>query len=235
MAGVPARHCRLARLIGHRGAPWLRPENSLAGFERAAALGYRWVELDVQASRDGRAFVHHDYEVGPAGGQLLADMDAAALRAVRLDEAGTAMPELEDVLRLARRLDLGLVVEIKSLEGRERRDADAALAALAAGRPAGCVVASFQPAVLERVRAAAPELPLALNAMRLASQAPAGAANIHFAASSAERGAVGRMLDAGYGLYAFTVNERARVEELLAMGVHGVFTDDHSLLASMAP
>ena len=235
MAGVPARHCRLARLIGHRGAPWLRPENSLAGFERAAALGYRWVELDVQASRDGRAFVHHDFEVRQAGGQLLADMDAAALRAVKLDEAGAALPELADVLRLARRLELGLVVEVKSREGRERRDADAALAALAADRPPACMVASFQPAVLEIVRAAAPELPLALNAMRLAAQAPAGVANIHFAAASAERGAVGRMRDAGYGLYAFTVNEPARAAELLAMGVHGVFTDNHALLEELRP
>ncbi|MBF2735320.1 MAG: hypothetical protein ISN26_04445 [Betaproteobacteria bacterium AqS2] len=235
MAGVPARHCRLARLIGHRGAPWLCPENSLAGFERAAALGYRWVELDVQASRDGRAFVHHDYEIAAAGGRLLADMDAAELREVRLDEAGTPLPELEEVLVLARRLELGLVVEIKSREGRERRDADATLAALAAGRPANCMVASFQPAALEHVHAAAPELPLALNVMRLAAQAPPEVANIHFAAASAERGAVGRLRDAGYGLYAFTVNERARVAELLAMGAHGVFTDDHALLAETAP
>ena len=54
MAGRPLRGRRgeLSRspeLIGHRGAPRERPENTLASFLRALDLGADGIELDVQA------------------------------------------------------------------------------------------------------------------------------------------------------------------------------------------
>ena len=42
-------------IVAHRGASSTRPENTLASFEEAIALGAQIVELDVRLSRDGRS------------------------------------------------------------------------------------------------------------------------------------------------------------------------------------
>ena len=50
----------LPRVIGHRGACGLAPENTIASFRKAAELGVRWVEFDVHLSADGIPVVIHD-------------------------------------------------------------------------------------------------------------------------------------------------------------------------------
>lgn len=46
--------------IGHRGACGYAPENTLASFEKALALGVEGIELDVRVSLDQQAMVIHD-------------------------------------------------------------------------------------------------------------------------------------------------------------------------------
>src|SRR5258708_1234520 len=50
-------------VIAHRGASGLAPENTLAAFSLAIALGSDGVEMDVQMSRDGQPVVMHDARV----------------------------------------------------------------------------------------------------------------------------------------------------------------------------
>jgi len=75
-------------LQGHRGARGLAPENTLAGFERALALGVDTLELDCGLTRDGHLVVLHDTHLGPAiarrGGAWLAEEVAVA--SLTLDE-----------------------------------------------------------------------------------------------------------------------------------------------------
>ncbi|MBX3610435.1 MAG: glycerophosphodiester phosphodiesterase [Hydrogenophaga sp.] len=52
-------------LQGHRGARALAPENTLAGFERALAIGVSTLELDVVLSADGMPVVSHDTAPNP--------------------------------------------------------------------------------------------------------------------------------------------------------------------------
>lgn len=63
-------------LQGHRGARGLAPENSLAGFERALAIGVHTLELDVVITADGVPVISHDTAPNPditrdAGGRWL--------------------------------------------------------------------------------------------------------------------------------------------------------------------
>jgi glycerophosphoryl diester phosphodiesterase len=53
------------RLIAHRGASAHAPENTLAAFEKALAMGAREVELDVRLSADDRVVVFHDDRLDP--------------------------------------------------------------------------------------------------------------------------------------------------------------------------
>ena len=50
---------------GHRGARGLAPENTIAGFERALAVGVSTLELDVVLSADGVPVISHDTTANP--------------------------------------------------------------------------------------------------------------------------------------------------------------------------
>ncbi len=52
-------------LQGHRGARGHAPENTLAGFQRALAIGVDTLELDVGVTRDGVVVIHHDRRLNP--------------------------------------------------------------------------------------------------------------------------------------------------------------------------
>ncbi|MGC1818128.1 MAG: glycerophosphodiester phosphodiesterase family protein, partial [Casimicrobiaceae bacterium] len=48
------------KLVAHRGAGKLAPENTLAALRVGHAHGYRMAEFDVKLSADGVAFLLHD-------------------------------------------------------------------------------------------------------------------------------------------------------------------------------
>lgn len=55
---------RAIKVIAHRGASSLAPENTLSAFVKAVALGYKAIELDVHETKDKQLVVHHDYRLG---------------------------------------------------------------------------------------------------------------------------------------------------------------------------
>ncbi|XP_054453625.1 glycerophosphoinositol inositolphosphodiesterase GDPD2 isoform X2 [Anoplopoma fimbria] len=52
------------KLIGHRGAPMLAPENTMMSFERSIKCGVTAFETDVQLSKDRIPFLMHDHTSG---------------------------------------------------------------------------------------------------------------------------------------------------------------------------
>jgi glycerophosphoryl diester phosphodiesterase len=57
---APAVSANRPLVYAHRGGSALAPENTLAAFDHAIALGVDGLELDVHLSRDGVVVVHHD-------------------------------------------------------------------------------------------------------------------------------------------------------------------------------
>ena len=51
-------------LIAHRGGALEAPENTMAAFRHAVNIGMRYVELDVQMTRDGVPVVLHEAPLG---------------------------------------------------------------------------------------------------------------------------------------------------------------------------
>src|SRR5512142_2967244 len=113
---------RLPPVIGHRGAAAHAPENTLAGFRRAKALGCTWVEFDVRLTADGVPVLCHDPRLdrttdrsGRVAAQTLAAIqtsDAGGWFAPVF--AGERMPSLEEALLLCAELGLGANIEIKA-------------------------------------------------------------------------------------------------------------------------
>jgi glycerophosphoryl diester phosphodiesterase len=111
-------------VFAHRGGAAIAPENTLAAFTRAHALGVDGFELDVRLSRDGEVMVIHDAVVDRTtnGSGKVSALTADELRALdagcrfedsRAREAGedTRIPRLRDVL--ARFPDELLIIELK--------------------------------------------------------------------------------------------------------------------------
>jgi len=229
------------RVIGHRGAAGHAPENTLASFEAAAALGVRWVEFDVRLTGDGALVVFHDETLerttdgkGRVGTTTLAairQLDAGAWFGRKF--AGERVPALEDALAALQRLDLGANIEIKADTGREAETGGAVARALRAAWPATLpapLVSSFNAAALKAAGDAAPEFPRALLVIKLAAdwrrQAEALACvAVHCRENELTPALARQVLDRGYGLRCFTVNERARAETLFKWGVESVFSD----------
>ena len=64
-AAETANKGRTFDLQGHRGARGLAPENTLAGFTRALAVGVSTLELDCGVTKDGVVVVSHDRLLNP--------------------------------------------------------------------------------------------------------------------------------------------------------------------------
>src|SRR5260370_35199414 len=60
---LPELDLRRPLVIAHRGASGLAPENTMAAFKLALALGADGVEMDIQLSADGHPVVIHDARV----------------------------------------------------------------------------------------------------------------------------------------------------------------------------
>ena len=72
----------MVAVIAHRGASAVAPENTLAAFETATAMGADGIELDCQLSKDGHLVVIHDPTLERTTGRsgLVKDFTLAELK-----------------------------------------------------------------------------------------------------------------------------------------------------------
>lgn len=231
----------LPPVIGHRGAAASAPENTLAGFRRAHALGCDWVEFDARMTGDGAVIVLHDprLERTTDGSGRAVRLPLAAVR--RLDAgswfapafAGELVPTLDEVLLLLAELGLGANIELKAPRGRARATAVAVAAALDRGASHGLppiLLSSFLPEALAAVRDLAPRYARGLLVRSVPRHwrdiaTRLGCAAIHADHQRLHPKIVSTIREAGYPLLAYTVNEPSRARTLFEWGVTSVFSD----------
>ena len=238
-AAGPAR----PRIAAHRGGAALWPENSLAAFRGALALGVDLIELDVHLTRDGEVVAIHDPTLDrtTAGAGPVSERSWAEVAAVALSDApAERVPRLRDVLELLGPPGApGLLLEIKVDAGGARYPGieEKVVRLLAeTGLAARTTVMAFEWDTLERVRALAPALRLtALLSRRGAERLGGVATAARLAAATAsdlgiERtllspGAVAAARAAGLTVGVWTVNDPDELRAALASGVDYVTTD----------
>ena len=152
-------------LIAHRGASGYAPENTLAAFRKAVAMGLSFIETDLQLSRDAHFVAIHDDTVNRTtnGQGNVHDLTLAELR--RLDAGswfgssfvGERIPTLEEILEFAKRHDIVFYLELKP--GGSWGGEHALIGALReSGEFARVVVISFDSALVATVRRVEPTL-----------------------------------------------------------------------------
>ncbi|MDQ3460865.1 MAG: glycerophosphodiester phosphodiesterase [Deinococcota bacterium] len=224
-------------LIGHRGVRGRLPENSLAAFEAAFGAGLDGIEFDVQRSRDGALVLYHDLYL--PSGERVTSLTLEALQLEALQRADATMPTLGGLFALARRYPGRLLnLEIKAQGFRAAGlEQEVVRQVRASGLASRVLVSSFNVWSLLKVRLLAPELRTALLfAPKLPLLLPGVlAALLHVDAlhpneGQVDEGLMTRARRRGLMVNVWTVNEAARVRELLALGVDGVMADDPEAL-----
>lgn len=254
---LPRSPLSLPRIMGHRGAKALAPENTLASMKAAAEAGATWVEFDVMLTGDGRPVLFHDETLERTTGRqgamaetpydAVTSLDASPGFARRYGKRKGAafvgredcrVPSLEETV--ASLLDLGLTpnVEIKPTKGQAVRTAEVALSEMAALWPADRLpplVSSFQRQSLAAARRVVPGWPRGLLAEAFPqdwrqAMAELKCASLHLDWQRTRQADVAAVKAAGYAFAVYTVNGVRAGRRLLDKGVDCLITDRPDLL-----
>ncbi|MEU4822452.1 glycerophosphodiester phosphodiesterase [Actinomadura sp. NPDC023710] len=232
--------------FAHRGGAAGRPENSMAAFQRATDLGYRYLETDAHATADGVVVAFHDRtldRVTDSAGAI-ARLPYAEVAKARI--GGTEpIPRLEDVLgsfpEARVNIDLKDAPVIGPLAETLRRT----------GAWNRVCITSFSTRRLAQMRARLPGFtdrevcmalgPRGLMALRAKSIGGPTAKLVRLAATGVAcaqvpygLGPVPFVTEAfidhahrlGLQVHAWTVNDAATMKRLLDLGIDGIMTDE---------
>lgn len=240
-------------IVGHRGNAAYAPENTIESFRQALAGGAECVELDVRLSADGVPVVMHDAtldrttDFAGAVASLSADRIQAANAAARftLDggrtfpyrDKGLRVPRLEDVL--TELVDVSLLLEIKTAQ------ASPATRRLIErhGAESRCVIESFDAPALEpfrgsRIAIGASRADAARLIHRIVTRRPVRSLPYSVMCLPPRvRGVpmpiaslVNLTRPAGCLIHVWTINDPDVARHLWSIGVHGIVSDDPTLI-----
>jgi glycerophosphoryl diester phosphodiesterase len=228
--------------FAHRGGAATGDENTAEAFARAVALGYRYLETDVQATRDGVAVVFHDATLDRVAGRpgtvaSLTWRDLATVRVggaaavPRLDEALAAWPEVRfniDVKVEAAVVPTVAVIQRASVTDRVllASFSDARLARLRALVGPAVATSLGQRGVARLRLASLTGTRLRLPDSVVAAQVPPRAYRLPVVDARFVRHAH-RL---GLQVHVWTIDDPAQIHRLLDLGVDGIMTDHVDVL-----
>jgi glycerophosphoryl diester phosphodiesterase len=225
--------------FAHQGYSIHLPPNTMKSFRAAVDLGYRYLETDVQVSRDGVAFVIHDDSLDRLTDRtgVIRQLPASEVRAARV--GGTEpIPTLDELFEAFpdERINLdaknswsehGLVATVRRHGAAQRvcvgSFSDSTLKKVRTDLPGVCTTAG--PVEVARAKAAAYGLPVWPKGPAC-YQVPVKQNGLPVADARFIRKAQAK----GYPVHIWTVNEEAEMDRLLDLGVAGIMTDDCALL-----
>lgn len=227
-------------VIAHRGLSGHAPENTAAAIKAAFHSGVGWVELDVSQLRDGTLVIWHDDDLQRCSNGQGPLVECCWSDVEHLD-CGTwfyprfhneRMLTLEQALRLIKKLDMGLNLELKAHAGDARQYIDDVEGRL---QQAGMdnrklLISSFEPELLALMKTRAPQRPMGIltGAVRedtwaLAKSLEAGTIVAEYTFLSPAQ--VREARRKGYDMITYTVNEPKKIEALVQSGINAVISD----------
>lgn len=217
--------------IGHRGAPALAPENTIASLLAAIENGVDLVEMDVLAHDGELRLAHGPERVTEASPRLEEALDFVARREVGAILDLKARGFESDVVALLREKGLVEAAAVASFHGSSVRFVKELEPCLTAGLsyPFDRVGIADRPAFQPLIRAGLAGMRRALPARigRMLARARADAAMLHHALVSPRL--VERCHARGAAVLAWTVEDKRVLQHVLAAGVDGVIANDPRL------
>ena len=226
--------------FAHRGGTEEAPENTLAAFEAAVRLGYRYLETDVHATRDGYLIAFHDDTLDRVtdGTGRISDMAWSDIRKATIQ--GHAIPLFDELVaafpgarfNIDPKSDRAAALLGDQFERSRLTEricvgsfSDSRLARLRF-RFGSRLCTSTGPAEVARLRFKAWRLPVQWRSGADCAQVPCR----HWGLPIADARFVAQAHAVGLPVHVWTVNTAATMERLLDQGVDGIMTDFPSML-----
>ena len=217
--------------IGHRGAKGYEPENTLLSFQKALDLKVDAIELDIHLSLDGEIIVIHDETINRTtnGKGFVNTLSLPELKAFRIEDEHH-IPTLTEVFDLINQQCL-INIEIK---GKGITKAVVELIELYVAtknwKYNHFLISSFDWISLLDIHLLNPEIPLGVLteydlklAFAFAKFIDAKSINAHYHLLSKEM--TTQMQEAGFQVYAWTVNEHEDIQKIKSFNVNGIISD----------
>jgi glycerophosphoryl diester phosphodiesterase len=227
--------------IAHRGASGHAPENTMASFRLAAEMGAKFIETDLQLTRDAKIVAMHDPTVDRTtnGRGRISKMSLIELRGLDAgikflsvdgeSYKGERVPKLDEILEFARTASVTFYLELKETQGWgfEQSLVGALRRADAINR---VVIISFDAKVLETVHRIEPALAIGFlcekPTLQLIEKAVAlGAKQFLPRADRITPELIAAANRANLVVVVWTVNEIEDMHAVVALGVDGIISD----------
>ena len=228
----------LPLIMAHRGYSSKAPENTIPAFEKAIEEGFTAAELDVQMTKDGEIVVLHDNNLKRVTGlnKNIWDVTYDEIRSLDAGShfnkafAGTTIPTLAEVLILCKD-SLYLNIEIKRNghdEGIVQKTIDVIMEY---GNLDNLDITSQDYATVEEVKRINSSILTAYTSIiGLGSIQNLEAADIiSIQETFANYSNIANLHNAGKRVFVWTVNEEDTMEELIALNVDAILTNNPGL------
>ena len=232
-------YVRTLEVTAHRGASVNYPENTMSAFVGAKELGADFIELDVQQTKDGKIIVMHDTNLKRTTGvnkntwevtyDEIKDLDAGSFLDKKYKDEH--IPLLRDVIEWAKDNDMKLNIELKPT-GREKNFEKSVIDIVEEfDYVNNCVVTSQVYSVLENIKKENDKV----ETVYVMSIAYGNITTLKYAdhfsveASNVNRALVNRVHNEGKQLYAWTVNTKDNIKNMIDLKVDNIITDNITL------
>jgi glycerophosphoryl diester phosphodiesterase len=228
-------------VIAHRGASGHAPENTMASFRGAVEVGARFIETDLQLTRDARVIAIHDLTfdrttTGTGEVHLLPLNQVRALDAGSWfgdrdgkSYAGEKVPVLEEILDFAKQNDVIFYLEIKS---GQTWGIEHVVVATLRDRNASprVMIISFDPAALDTVHRLDSTMMTGLlceipSSDLVERTVRAGARQLVARGDLITSAVTAKAHRAGLQVVAWTINEVEQMRQMIEAGIDGIITD----------
>ena len=233
--------------FAHRGAPLLKNENTMESFEKAIQLGCDGVEMDIQQTKDHRIIIFHDdYMFYQNKNQYVSQLDYSEIKDICAHE-NTIVPSLfEDVIPIIyNNPNIIFNLEIKSMY-LNNYSMIHAIKSIVPNKLLinQCIISSFNYSLLLQLKFFLKEIFIGfiLGSNRLANQH-----RLFFYKAMIKLlkptflHPNGKFINLDFVQWAqnnkiivntYIVNDNKMLDQMLNLGVNGIFTDNHKLYSN---
>ncbi len=233
--------------LAHRGASNNLPENTMAAFESAVDLGYRYIETDVHVTRDGVLIAFHDDRLDRVTRHsgLISDLDWSEVKKARVEDS-EPVPLLEDLftrwpdvrINLDPKSDAAVEPLIEMI--RRLNVVDRVCIGSFSGERLNAFRKSFGPEIctsmgpMDVFRLRMTSLPFPAPYQQQEYQAYCAQVPLRqWGLPVIDKWFVSTAHRLGLKVHVWTINEEAEMHRLLDLGVDGLISDEAQLLKSV--
>jgi glycerophosphoryl diester phosphodiesterase len=239
----------LALNFAHRGSLTEAPENTLPAMQKALAHDIRGIELDVQLTRDNQLVVIHDQKLARFNKKFPGYVKDYTLKEIKQIDIGSSfsnrfkgvpLATLDEILEIIPK-NIVINVEIKNIPVIYKGIEQVLIDCLKNHQLEDeVIISSFDHESLKTFQNLMPSIPVGLlfyyrllKPWQYAKYSGLNIYSVHPMQNWTDRELIEECHSLGYKVFPYTVNSENRYEQLLDLGVDGVFSNNPDIFTKV--